>query len=120
MPEQLALKLAERVTEPVEGGWRWRWDPSLRSPSSIVFSGTKARYIALLGQIQASVTLIFGEASHFKSMNYQSELRRALPEAQMMTLPGGHNLHIDAPQAISSIIAKTAGSPLRLMAGQES
>jgi len=111
MSEALALKLAKRITEPCDSGVRWRWDPMLRTRTGIGFNGNsfpRARYLELLRQIQAPITLIYGDTSHLNRTDDLSEQQAVMPQAKRVFLSGGHNLHIDAPQAIASLIAEAA------------
>ncbi|NET57746.1 MAG: alpha/beta hydrolase, partial [Symploca sp. SIO2E6] len=111
MSENLALKLANRITEPCDGGVRWRWDPLLRNRTGIGFNGNsfpKARYLELLRRIQAPTTLIYGDTSHLNRTDDLSQQQAAMPQAKRVFLSGGHNLHIDAPQAIANLIAEAA------------
>ncbi|NES23415.1 MAG: alpha/beta hydrolase [Symploca sp. SIO3E6] len=111
MSETLALKLANRITKPCDGGVCWRWDPILRNRTGIGFNGNsfpKARYLELLRRIQAPTTLIYGDTSHLNRTDDLSEQQAAMPQAKRVFLSGGHNLHIDAPQAIADLIAEAA------------
>jgi len=113
MSETLALKLASRITEPYDGGVRWRWDPILRNRTGIGFNGNsfpKARYLELLRRIQAPTTLIYGDSSHLNRTNDLSEQQAAMPQAKRVFLSGGHNLHIDDPQGIADLIAEAASN----------
>ncbi|NEP08925.1 MAG: alpha/beta fold hydrolase [Symploca sp. SIO2C1] len=111
MSKALALKLAQRITEPYDGGVRWRWDPMLRTRTGVGFNGNsfpKARYLELLRQIQAPITLIYGDTSQLNRTDDLSEQQAVMPQAKRVFLSGGHNLHIDAPQAIANLIAEAA------------
>ena len=111
MSEALALKLANRITEPCDGGVRWSWDPMLRTRTGIGFNGNsfpRARYLELLRRIQAPTILIYGDSSHLNRTDDLSEQQAAMPQAKRVFLSGGHNLHIDAPQAIANLIAEAA------------
>ncbi|NEO35010.1 MAG: alpha/beta fold hydrolase [Moorea sp. SIOASIH] len=108
LSEELALKHAERLTEPFDGGVRWRWDPRLQVRTGIGLSGTafnRDKYTQLLSQIQAPTTLVYGNNSNFNRAEDLALQQAAIPHAQTVTLSGGHNLHVDAPDAIVAIIA---------------
>ncbi|NER52281.1 MAG: alpha/beta hydrolase [Symploca sp. SIO1A3] len=111
MSQALAFKLAQRITEPWDGGVRWRWDPLLRTRTGIGFNGNsfpRARYLELLRQIQAPITLIYGDTSQLNRTDDLSEQQAVMPQAKRVFLSGGHNLHIDAPEAIVNLIAEVA------------
>ncbi|MBE9049171.1 alpha/beta fold hydrolase [Nostocales cyanobacterium LEGE 11386] len=107
MSEEFSLKLAKRITEPVNGGVRWRWDSLLQTRTILSFSGMpfgKAKYMELLRQIKVPITLVYGDKSNFNRTNDLSEQKAAMPQAKRVFLSGGHNLHIDAPEALANII----------------
>ena len=108
LSEELALKHAERITEPCQGGVCWRWDPRLQVRTGIGLSGTafnRDKYTQLLSQIKAPTTLVYGNNSNFNRAEDLALQQAAIPHAQTVTLSGGHNLHVDAPDAIVAIIA---------------
>ncbi|NEO50248.1 MAG: alpha/beta fold hydrolase, partial [Moorea sp. SIO4A3] len=108
LSEELALKHAERLTEPGEGGVCWRWDPRLQVRTGIGLSGTafnRDKYTQLLSQIKAPTTLVYGNNSNFNRAEDIALQQAAIPHAKTVTLSGGHNLHVDAPDAIVAIIA---------------
>ena len=107
----MALKMAERLTEPCNDGVQWRWDPRLQIRTGLGFSGTafsRSRYLQLLKQLQVPVTLVYGDASDFNKPEDLALQQAALPHAQRVTLPGEHNLPLDAPEALAATIAKMA------------
>ena len=106
-PER-AYRMAERITHPCAGGVCWTWDPALLTRADLSYdtlSITPARYRALLARITIPVTLIYADAAN----PHLAQLRAALPQATTEALPGGHNLQLDAPQALARIIARSAG-----------
>ncbi|AOY79861.2 type I polyketide synthase [Moorena producens JHB] len=109
LSEELALKHAERLTEPFDGGVRWRWDPRLQIRTGIGLSGTgfnRDKYTQLLSQIKAPTTLVYGNNSNFNRPEDLALQQAAIPHAKTVKLSGGHNLHVDAPDAIVAIIAE--------------
>ncbi|NEO71016.1 MAG: alpha/beta fold hydrolase [Moorea sp. SIO3H5] len=108
LSEELALKHAQRLTEPCDGGVRWRWDPRLQVRTGIGLSGTafnRNKYTQLLSQIKAPTTLVYGNNSNFNRAEDLALQQAAIPHAKTVKLSGGHNLHVDAPDAIVAIIA---------------
>jgi acyl transferase domain-containing protein/acyl-CoA synthetase (AMP-forming)/AMP-acid ligase II/pimeloyl-ACP methyl ester carboxylesterase len=105
LSETLATKLAERITEPCEGGVRWRWAPLLRTRAGIVFNGIgKSKYLGLLRRIAVPITLVYGDKSNFNRQEDLSEQQAAMPAAQKIVLSGGHNLHLETPSALARAI----------------
>ena len=105
LSESLAMKLAQRISEHCPGGWRWRWDPLLRTRAGIGFNGIgKSRYLGLLRQIKAPIALIYGDSSNFNRTEDLLEQQKAMPKAKRITLQGGHNLHLEAPSELAQVI----------------
>lgn len=110
MSEALAISLAKRITEPCEGGIRWRWDSLLRTRAGIEFNGiNRSRYISLLEQIQAPITLIYGDNSDFNRPEDLQAQQKAMSAAKRIILKGGHNLHLDAYEQLANIIKQILG-----------
>ena len=115
MSEEFALKTARRLTESCEGGLCWRWDCWLQIRTGIGFSGTafsRARYVKLLHQIQAPIALLYGDSSDFNKPEDLALQQASMPQAKRFVLSGGHNLPIDAPDALAAIIAEAAARKL--------
>jgi pimeloyl-ACP methyl ester carboxylesterase len=105
LSESLALILSQRLTEPCPGGRRWRWAPLLRTRAGISFNGlSKSKYLNLLRQIKAPITLVYGDKSDFNRPEDLVEQQEAMPGATRVILSGGHNLHLEAAAALASLI----------------
>jgi pimeloyl-ACP methyl ester carboxylesterase len=91
---ETARWLAARVTEPVEGGVRWRWDARLRASAGLSLGEAFADALRLTS-IPAPVRLLVGE---------RSDLRATHPGVVPHVLPGGHNLHYDCPAALAAAL----------------
>lgn len=106
LSEQRAWKLAERLTEPMEQGYRWRWDARLQGRTSLGAGSafSRQKYEQVLRGIQVPTTLIFGTQSHFNRPEDLTLQQSALPHARSITLAGGHNLPADAPAAVAQVI----------------
>ncbi|MEB3226013.1 MAG: alpha/beta fold hydrolase, partial [Synechococcus sp.] len=107
LSQGLSESLTTRSTIPVANGVQWRWDPFLRTRAGIEFNGiSRRRYLALLKNIQAPITLIYGDQSEFNRPADLEVIEGTLPQAQRLTISGGHNLHFENPQAIAQIICQ--------------
>lgn len=109
---QLSLELSEilakRSTVPVTDGVQWGWDTFLRTRAGIEFNGiSRRRYLALLRDIQVPVTLIYGDRSEFNRPDDLAVIEATLPEATRYTIPGGHNLQFENPEAIAQILLES-------------
>ncbi len=111
LSEAMALKLAVRHTAAGKEGLEWRWDPLLRTRAGIAFDQGpfgRARYLELLERVRPPLTLVFGDASDMRRQGDRLEEEASLPGVRTVTLPGGHNLHFDAPLALAGILAEAA------------
>ena len=110
LTEQVAKKLAARLTEPVEGGVRWRLDPRLQARTTLSLSGgllDRQGYSQLLQGITRPTTLVLGQDSQFNRPEDLQLLQTSLPQASRFTLPGGHDLPSDTPAGLAQIIDTT-------------
>ncbi|MEO1669330.1 MAG: alpha/beta fold hydrolase [Cyanobacteria bacterium J06631_2] len=102
----LAMLLAERITEPCEGGVRWRWEPLLRTRTGISLNGIgRSRYLKLLRKIKVPITLVYGDKSNFNRIEDLNKQQEAMPNATKVVVSGGHNLPLEAPSALAKIIS---------------
>lgn len=114
--KSLAMLLAERITEPCEGGVRWRWSPLLRTRAGIGFNGIgRSRYLGLLRRIKAPITLVYGDKSTFNRNEDLSAQQAAMPNAEKVLLSGGHNLPLEAPSALAKIISSAVAITSKLI-----
>lgn len=105
LSDSLAMQLAERAIEPCEGGVRWRWDALLRTRAGIGFNGIdRAKYLRLLQQIKAPITLIYGDKSDFNRPEDLAAQQQAMSQAKRIVVSGGHNLHLEAPDNLAKSI----------------
>lgn len=73
-----------------------------------LFAGVrKAEFLQLLAQIPAPVTIVYGDASGWLTPAEKAKLQQARPSLPPIVLPGGHNLHLDAPEALAKIMLRT-------------
>ncbi len=101
-----ALKLAQRILEPCQGGFRWRWAAMLLTRAGIGFNGiSKRKYLGLLRCLTVPITLIYGNRSNFNRPEDLSEQEKAMPDANKIVVSGGHNLHLEAGSQLAEIIA---------------
>ena len=102
----LAMLLAQRITEPCQGGVRWRWEPLLRTRAGISLNGIgRSRYLKLLKKIKVPITLVYGDKSNFNRIEDLNKQQEAMPNATRVVVSGGHNLPLEAPSALAKIIS---------------
>jgi acyl transferase domain-containing protein/pimeloyl-ACP methyl ester carboxylesterase/short-subunit dehydrogenase/aryl carrier-like protein len=118
LSEEMALKLAERVTEPRGSGWCWRWDPMLGSRGGIALGSRRYErdMPAILKRIQAPVTVICGRESPYNARRdgphgiHQRQETLARAGVRLESISGGHSLHLDNPEDLARLIIETYGS----------
>ena len=116
LSKPVAMMLAERITEPCEGGVRWRWEPLLRTRAGIGFNGIgRSRYLGLLKRIQAPITLVYGDRSNFNRQEDLTEQQSAMPNAEKVVISGGHNLPLESPSGIAKIISSAMALTTKLI-----
>jgi pimeloyl-ACP methyl ester carboxylesterase len=104
--KSLAMLLAERITEPCDGGVRWRWAPILRTRAGVGFNGIgRSRYLGLLKRIKVPITLVYGDKSSFNRQEDLAAQQAAMPHAEKVVVSGGHNLPLETPSALAKIIS---------------
>ncbi|MDJ0687119.1 MAG: alpha/beta fold hydrolase [Xenococcaceae cyanobacterium MO_188.B32] len=112
----LAMLLAQRITEPCEGGVRWRWAPLLRTRAGIGFNGIgRSRYLGLLKKIKVPITLVYGDKSILNRDEDLAEQQAAMPKAQKVVLSGGHNLPLETPSGLAKIISSAVALTSKLI-----
>ena len=107
LSDEFAIKLAKRITESYKTGLRWRWDPMLSTRATIGannISMDRKSYLSMLRKIQAPVSLIFGDTSHFNKHGDRDELEQAIPGTKQIVISGGHHLPIDAFDDLGKIL----------------
>jgi pimeloyl-ACP methyl ester carboxylesterase len=110
LSQERALQMARRITQAgdKEGSVCWRWDPHLITRSGVTFNGLAFKascYTELLHQIQVPITLVYGQDGSYKTLN---PMQKIMPNATAAVLPGGHNLHVDTPEALANIVLRNA------------
>jgi pimeloyl-ACP methyl ester carboxylesterase len=101
-----ALKLAQRILEPCQGGFRWRWASILLTRAGIGFNGiSRAKYLGLLKCLKVPITLIYGNRSNFNRPEDLSEQEKVMPNAHKIVISGGHNLHLESGKKLAEIIS---------------
>nr|QKW94320.1 short-chain dehydrogenase/reductase SDR [Stigmatella aurantiaca] len=95
-----SLKLAQRITEPCEGGLRWSWDARLRNPLGVDLSFSREHYLTLLGGLTVPSLRLYGTTSQFAGTPVLAAPGLHLPRSHSVSIPGGHNLHTDNAAAL--------------------
>jgi pimeloyl-ACP methyl ester carboxylesterase/acyl carrier protein len=103
LQDSVARDLAQRILEPVAGGFRWRWDARLRTRMGLSLNNfSRQEFLDLLASILVPTVLILGEQSQ---LNRPEDLV-ALTEIfnTCYRVSGGHNIHLQNSAEIAHII----------------
>ncbi len=101
--------LLERGMKDVDGGVVWRADPRLRVPSLFRFTQTHVR--AFLKRISCPVLIVRGENGFPFDKNWVDEQLASLKNVHVVSVKGGHHVHLDKAESIApSIYAHLASS----------
>ncbi|MCA9712152.1 MAG: alpha/beta hydrolase [Myxococcales bacterium] len=97
-----ARALVGRGLCAVEGGVTWRSDPRLRVASRLRL--TEAQVLAFLRAVEAPTLLVRGAQGYPETPALHQRLA-AVRDIATVTLPGGHHVHLDAPEPVAEAIA---------------
>lgn len=100
LPEPVALHLARHGTEPVEDGVVFTFDPAHRRRFG--FGYDDAQWLALSSAVSCPVQLILGsEGFRWDEERTRARLAALRPLRPLVTLPGGHHLHLEHPEPVA-------------------
>ena len=105
--DTLALCVARGARPHSDGGWTWTQDPMHRTRSAVAFD--QRRFLAHLARVRCPTTLIFGASGWY--LDAVPVVRRAAAIATVAArheLPVGHNVHVEAPDALACLLAAAA------------
>ena len=95
--------LVARGLQPVDGGFTWRSDPSLKIRSRHYL--TKEQACSFLQNITAPVLLI--EAGNEKKDQWNDLMQELIPNIKTLEhriITGDHHLHLDNPEPVANVI----------------
>ncbi|QNN48040.1 alpha/beta hydrolase [Thermomonas brevis] len=103
LDEALVRLLVERGVRAVDGGWCWSSDPRLTLPSLTRL--TEAQIDDLLAGIACPTLAVFADPAQPYLPDAQRRRRAALlPQGRLLTMPGGHHLHMQQPAEAASVL----------------
>ena len=94
--------LVERGTRPVDGGFSWSWDPRLRVTSAMRFS--EEHVSAYLEHIISPVLLVYASDGLPWDEAVFAQRREKVKDITVIEMPGGHHVHMDAPEVIAKSV----------------
>ena len=90
--------LAERAIEPVDGGWRFRWDRRVLATEPV-------DPFAFLGRVPCPVHVLAGSESHVMPPDSARRFAEAIPEGTAEIVDGaGHHVELEAPHLVAERI----------------
>lgn len=96
--------VAERSIEPVEGGWRFRWDRRVLDTEPV-------DPFAFLSDVRCPVSVLAGSQSDVMPPDKASRFAEAIPSATVEIVDGaGHHVELDAPRIVADRILESAGA----------
>lgn len=103
--EASARLLVERGLLPVDGGLVWSSDPRLTLPTMVRM--TPAQVDALVAGIQCPTRVIYADPPQpYLPEPDRSRRARLLPQGELVVVPGGHHLHMEAPETVAAAIGR--------------
>lgn len=109
LSEPSARLLVERGVHAVEGGYSWRTDQRLMWPTAVRL--TEGQIDDLLRAIACPVQVIYATpAQPYYPEPLRSERLRHLRDGRLAVLPGSHHVHMDAPEAVGTILTHFLGN----------
>ena len=97
LPLEASRLLAERGLENTEeGSFTWRTDPRLLAPTAHPF--TEEEVHVFLKRITAPTKIILGSTSWLAEYKALEERIKAFKKASIITLEGGHHVHMERPE----------------------
>ena len=101
-PDELEL-IAERSLEPVEGGWRFRWDRRALATEPV-------DPFVFLHDVTCPVQVMAGAESDVMPPEAARTFANAIPGATLELLDGiGHHVELEAPDRVAGAIRQLAG-----------
>ena len=105
LSQQECDDLALRITQEVEGGVTWIWDPRLKTRSGPLFESFSSGSTAVKNfakHIALPTTIVLGSDSEIKDQ--ENVFDHALQAVDKVTVEGGHHAHLDSLDQVAKIV----------------
>jgi pimeloyl-ACP methyl ester carboxylesterase len=111
LDDAFAHALAARQVEPCTGGVRWRWDARLRRRAiDIGTAGDWTKPGGWLSRITSPTIVLRADSSGGDTV---TGAWSSLVRWRTLQIGGGHNLHIEAPDAVAAAVAEVAARDIQ-------
>jgi pimeloyl-ACP methyl ester carboxylesterase len=109
LSQAAARTLVERGLRPVPGGQQWASDPRLTLASPLRID--EGHIQALIAAVACPTLILLAQPA----LPFMSDADRAarlalLPQAQVLSFPGHHHLHMETPEPLAAAIARFAAA----------
>ncbi|HRP69314.1 MAG TPA: alpha/beta hydrolase, partial [Turneriella sp.] len=104
LSEKAARVLVDRAVVKTPQGYKWRADFRLRAPTLVRL--TNAQVMNLAQSIKAPTLIVLGEKGMKELQVLAKHSKKLIRHAVIKTLPGGHHLHMEAPDELVSLMRK--------------
>lgn len=108
LSEQNARMILRRNIEDKSGQLNWRTDKRLRTKSAIRLTPNQA--MDLIENIQCRFNLVLGKQGFPKLKRLFKQRKGLFKHLEMITLPGGHHVHMESPEDVAKFIQKSIDS----------
>jgi len=108
LDDAASMILAARGTRQTPDGFVWRADPRLRSGSLLRL--TEAQVMAFLRRVACPALILRAVEGWPALKDLISRRLPALPDAEVVEVPGSHHAHLVNPEDIAPIAAKFLGA----------
>jgi pimeloyl-ACP methyl ester carboxylesterase len=110
-PEALVRHQLQHNLRQVDGGWTWKFDPRLRGPKATDDWPRLPDLWPALRGLACPCLVVRGQRSEYLSAEVAERMRRVTPRCRLVTLPTGHSVHTEAPEALAQAVREFLASP---------
>ena len=100
--EDAATLITRRGMTRHPDGYRWSHDERLKLPGTHYYSEEQSE--GILRAIEAPTLLLSGDDGAFRDWEGLARRKACIRQLQHLTLPGGHHLHMEQPEAVAAAI----------------
>lgn len=110
-PEAVTRHQLRHNLKRVDGGWTWKFDPRLRGPRAAEDWPPMPNLWPALERLACPALIVRGQRSEYLSPQVAERMARVISRGKLVTLPTGHSVHIDAPEALAREVREFLASP---------
>ncbi|MDP3064818.1 MAG: alpha/beta hydrolase [Chloroflexota bacterium] len=103
-PEALIRRQLQHNLRQSDGGWTWKFDPRLRGPHATEDWPKLPDLWPALRGLACPCLVVRGQRSEYLSASVAEVMQRVTPRCRLVTLPTGHSVHTEAPEALAQAV----------------